>query len=1484
MMFSALSSAIGYLFGGSQQESVVESSSVVDSAAASTNSSSEPSKKPKTVNVRGSVTALHNGYGIIDRTIYFTFNDCVGNVRPKIGDEVNVTAYREGDDGGWRAKTVYPSNNNQWDDQQMEDIDDKQEEDEESNVTTSVVGMVTSTSRDGGIVNDFISFVCEDVRSGYVPYRGDWIIGNQRKNDDSHATEIRPAREIQFTGEVNSVQTGFGYIDKEIYFQFSACFDGYSPRRGDEVAGTAIESSQGRCNWRAISVRAKTVTNKRGIPLTLLKSPTESKFQQQLLANKQGVSITNNGDFGRLSVATKKTTTFWIRNDGKKTQKFVRAILKSSTCTQFTIASPRILPRTHIPVEREIDLFPGMTIHITAECIAKNCGVDRQLLLFEFADFKIGRYLSASVFDPIQTSLESNEPYQRRVTSYNRYKSQNTEESCIIPGQRPLRFSGVKLPNKLPQYPIPIGLKMCCLEHEDLLPVAPELIQPLCMENYVNKFSALLHLEEIQMEVDIREFDLERECMRRCGGDLLGLKVPGLAEGRPSVLVGDRVIISEPGDDVNSPMYEGYIHEVLFDEVLLKFNPNFHSNYQGEDYNVMFTFSRTPMRRCHQAVRFVSQLGIDVLFPTRLVPKLPQVMGKSETFSEAVVKPLVAPSSGSRRNSTSSCRSTSSSHQFFNSNLNERQKSAVIRILGGQSRPTPYILFGPPGTGKTVTLVEAILQIFCHVSGSRVLACAPSNSAADLLAERLILSGKIKQGDLIRLNAFSRGVENIPEVVQSYSSTGDDLELAARYRIIICTCTTAGSFFSIRINPGHFTHAIIDEAGQATEPECVTVMSLVANAGGQTVLAGDPMQLGPVLRSNAAKEYGLQQSLLERLINTDLYQRDESKFADHGSYDPLLVTKLVNNYRSHPAILNVSSELFYHNELVVCADKRMIESMCDWEELPCKNFPVIFHGMRGEDMREGNSPSWFNPVEAVQVMRYLQSLVRNPHFELSYDAIGIVTPYRKQVEKIRLLIDRLGMDKVKVGSVEEFQGQERPVIIISTVRANESNVNFDHKYNLGFLSNPKRFNVSISRAQALLVIIGNPYVLGQDPVWFHLLQYCVKHGAYTGCDLPPFSGLCEDKIETNCNDNSSLQSSDIGTVKIRESADNDTNKQNAQNLTESSVADGSSILEGTRRIGGCKDVLDSSDNQEVEPPVIIEASINTTDSIDNIIATSMDDLCSSSNTTTTTSDSALTTSMEDIHSISYSCTTAASLDSLEDDRSFDGKLCVVSLEALADSPGVNNTEKDISNDPLKKVDYAFIEKQQPNRTQNPQTLFAMLGLPDIYPNDISFKKTKNNASPSFSDDRMNTNNESLKKDIVDDIASEQALDVVDGITAQINISDQDSSNSRGVNMLENISYSRPTHELSNSQKTQRQSNVHGRGKDFQNLAYRSMPGHNTEHLPGRNNLLKSHNVQQMPSTCTVKRGDIMCEFYEDDDMEQRDSDVVIESDTEEFLE
>merc|ERR1712226_146199 len=129
--------------------------------------------------------------------------------------------------------------------------------------------------------------------------------------------------------------------------------------------------------------------------------------------------------------------------------------------------------------------------------------------------------------------------------------------------------------------------------------------------------------------------------------------------------------------------------------------------------------------------------------------------------------------------------------------------------------------------------------------------------------------------------------------------------------------------------------------------------------------------------------------------------------------------------------------------------------------------------------------------------------------------IGVITPYRRQVQKIRKKLLEHNFRDVTVGSTEEFQGQERKVIIVSTVRSTPEYVNTDNQYKLGFLANPKRFNVAITRAKALLIIVGNPHILNQDPSWADLLNYAREKGCYSGCPYDEETDQDLDRLEAN---------------------------------------------------------------------------------------------------------------------------------------------------------------------------------------------------------------------------------------------------------------------------------------------------------------------------------------------------------------------------------
>lgn len=198
---------------------------------------------------------------------------------------------------------------------------------------------------------------------------------------------------------------------------------------------------------------------------------------------------------------------------------------------------------------------------------------------------------------------------------------------------------------------------------------------------------------------------------------------------------------------------------------------------------------------------------------------------------------------------------------WFDNSLNFFQKEAVRNILMAKARPLPYIIFGPPGTGKTKTMVEAILQVYKMIPSSRLLVCAPSNSAANILARRLIGSGILKPGDIVRLVAFrcvledSIPVDLVPysavQTIHQYERLPDDevvlesgMKLGytsksiGRHRITVSTCSVAASLSIMGFPEGHFTHFFIDEAGQAVEPEIMLPLSIVDASSAQLVLAG----------------------------------------------------------------------------------------------------------------------------------------------------------------------------------------------------------------------------------------------------------------------------------------------------------------------------------------------------------------------------------------------------------------------------------------------------------------------------------------------------------------------------------------------------------------------------------------------------------------------------------------------------------------------
>ncbi|KAL1279707.1 hypothetical protein QQF64_014307 [Cirrhinus molitorella] len=409
---------------------------------------------------------------------------------------------------------------------------------------------------------------------------------------------------------------------------------------------------------------------------------------------------------------------------------------------------------------------------------------------------------------------------------------------------------------------------------------------------------------------------------------------------RAFVTVGcDKVVLKKPCSGGAVIEYISYITEITDEDVSLRVNADFQNNYLGEPLDVEFTFNRLTMRRCHCALEQVRHFGDNILFPSMLMlqppqwsgewspqeedQRLPQEMNENDASqktdgSSMLTAEMVSVATQTKTDLTMTSKmSIPNPGQFFNVQLNPAQKEAVKRILSGECRPTPYILFGPPGTGKTITLIEAILQVHHHIPCSRVLVCTPSNSAADLVCMRLHQSGFLHTASLARVNATCRPEECMAEELRQYARAGEDIRHASFHRIVVSTCSSAGMFYQIGLR-------------------------LLSETNGQIVLAGDPKQLGPVVKSKLAAVFGLGVSLLERLMGTPLYSCSER------GYNPLLVTKLVYNYRSHEALLDLPSRLFYSGELCVRSQRAVVDALCHWNRLPTKGFPFIFHGVPGD--------------------------------------------------------------------------------------------------------------------------------------------------------------------------------------------------------------------------------------------------------------------------------------------------------------------------------------------------------------------------------------------------------------------------------------------------------------------------------------------------------------------------------------------------------
>ncbi|KAJ8676510.1 hypothetical protein QAD02_012297 [Eretmocerus hayati] len=631
-----------------------------------------------------------------------------------------------------------------------------------------------------------------------------------------------------------------------------------------------------------------------------------------------------------------------------------------------------------------------------------------------------------------------------------------------------------------------------------------------------------LYLEEFQQNIDLRKYNLYSKKIEKYqallmssnspSGILFKIPIDDLDKDHP-VNKACKLIQTINTKDERKQKLVLRVRYVRSDHVIASAYPEFCESYDPEnEYDIRFRFNSYPFRCSHYALSLLDEHRMtSYLFP-------------SKRLSLDCMKPTTP----------------QDEEKWFNPNIakNPEQKTAVRNIRDKSSFPAPYVLYGPPGTGKTSTLVEAVCQIWKKFKEERdeekenqmtgnwrrildgdsdkkeirsILVCAPSNAAADVVAKRLLKY--IPEKDIDRVYGRSRDCSLIDKELRrccsNYTAKGIQSitpEAVSSKTVVISTLNTCTRLIILELT-SVFSYVFIDEAGQSMEPESLIAFNVINSHGSsdcQIVISGDPQQLGPGVRSKYAEPI-LGQSILERLMKMEPYVK-----CNNNEYDSRYITKLLQNYRSHPAIIRVSNELFYENELI--ASKKETLSI---KEFP-KDFPVIFHSvMDGKEERQSNSSSSHNEAEVKQVVEYVHLLIGEKigDKEITLQDIGIVTPFTLQSKYLKDRLKEEHLDDITVGTVEIFQGQEKEVIIISTVRT--KTFSHDDREHIGFLSNPKRFNVALTRAKALLIVIGNPKVLQIDKNWLHFIKFCRENNACRGSEFE-----LSEASEAACGENS----------------------------------------------------------------------------------------------------------------------------------------------------------------------------------------------------------------------------------------------------------------------------------------------------------------------------------------------------------------------------
>ena len=443
--------------------------------------------------------------------------------------------------------------------------------------------------------------------------------------------------------------------------------------------------------------------------------------------------------------------------------------------------------------------------------------------------------------------------------------------------------------------------------------------------------------------------------------------------------------------------------------------------------------------------------------------------------------------------------------------LNATQEEAVNMVLRAKD---VAIVHGPPGTGKTTTLVEAIRETLMREN--QVLVCAQSNMAVDWISEKLVDRGinVLRIGNPTRVNdkmlSFTyerrfeahpdysqlwairkairdlrknrkRGDEKFHQKLESLKSRATELEIRINSDLFgearVIASTLVGS--ANRLLDGQkFGTLFIDEAAQALEAACWIPMRRVS----RVVLAGDHCQLPPTVKSIAALKAGLGKTLMERIVEMH----------------PEAVTLLKIQYRMNDDIMRFSSNYFYEGKVESAPEVKYrsildLDTAMEWISPENPDNPECPDNPDYPDYREqfvGESFGRINKAEAELTLDTLQHYFERIGKQRLLDEridVGIISPYRAQVQYLRRLLMKREYFKpfrrlISVNTVDGFQGQERDVIVISLVRSNDEG-------QIGFLRDLRRMNVAITRARMKLIILGDKQTMTRHPFYRQLWQY-----------------------------------------------------------------------------------------------------------------------------------------------------------------------------------------------------------------------------------------------------------------------------------------------------------------------------------------------------------------------------------------------------------